>query len=94
MQVLPFGKNDVCKTEYGEKAKNEKVPYDWCYVYNFDDPRCPLSLRFEPGIGKQFRDDMNELVSFFKTELSKAFSSEDYDRQKIDLSRVYDEKEM
>lgn len=35
---------------------------------------------------------MNELVSFFKTELSKAFSSEDYDRQKIDLSRVYDEK--
>ncbi len=33
-----------------KKAKNERVPYDWCYVYNFDDPRCPLSLRFEPGV--------------------------------------------
>ena len=86
------GKTTYAKQSTEKKAKNEKVPYDWCYVYNFDDPRCPLSLRFEPGIGKQFRDDMNELVSFFKTELSKAFSSEDYDRQKIDLSRVYDEK--
>ncbi|MDD5944814.1 MAG: AAA family ATPase, partial [Clostridia bacterium] len=86
------GKTTYAKLSTEKKAKDEKVPYDWCYVYNFDDPRCPLSLRFEPGVGKQFRDDMNELVSFFKTELSKAFASEDYDRQKTDLSRTYDDK--
>ena len=66
------GKTTYAKQSTEKKAKNEKVPYDWCYVYNFDDPRCPLSLRFEPGIGKQFRDDMNELVSFFKTGFDRS----------------------
>ena len=86
------GKTTYAKLSAKEKAKSEKVPYDWCYVYNFDDPSRPLSLMLEPGIGKQFRDDMNELVSFFKTELVKTFSSEDYDKQKTNLSRTYDEK--
>ena len=86
------GKTTYAKLSAKKKAKNEAVPYDWCYVYNFDDPRSPLSLRFEPGIGRQFRDDMNELVSFFKTELTKAFTSEDYDKEKSDLSRTYDDK--
>lgn len=86
------GKTTYAKQSAQKKAREEKVPYDWCYVYNFDDPRSPLSLRFDPGVGRQFRDDMNELISFFKTELSKAFASEDYDRQKTDLSRTYDDK--
>ena len=86
------GKTTYAKQSAQKKARGEKVPYDWCYVYNFDDPRSPLSLRFDPGVGRQFRDDMNELISFFKTELSKAFASEDYDRQKTDLSRTYDDK--
>ena len=86
------GKTTYAKLSAKKKAKNEAVPYDWCYVYNFDDPRSPLSLRFEPGIGRQFRDDMNELVSFFKTELTKTFTSEDYDKEKSDLSRTYDDK--
>ncbi|GFI61065.1 Lon protease [Clostridiales bacterium] len=86
------GKTTYARQSAEKKAKNEAIPYDWCYVYNFEDPRCPLALRFEPRVGKQFRDDMNELVSFFKTELMKAFSSEDYDRQRSDVSRTYDEK--
>ncbi len=86
------GKTTYALLSTTKKAKGERVPYDWCYVYNFDDPRCPLSLRFEPGMGKQFRDDMNELISFFKTELSKAFTSEEYDKQKTDISRVYDDR--
>ncbi|MEA4973241.1 MAG: ATP-binding protein [Candidatus Metalachnospira sp.] len=86
------GKTSYARLSTQAKAKNEAVPYDWCYVYNFDNPRSPLSLRFEPGIGRQFRDDMNELISFFKTEITKAFSSEDYDKEKTDLSRTYDDK--
>ena len=48
-------------------AQTEPVPYDWCYVYNFQNPRSPLALRFEPGQGKQFKEDMAELVQLFKT---------------------------
>jgi len=86
------GKTTYARISTQAKAKNESVPFDWCYVYNFDNPRSPLALRFEPGKGRQFRDDMNELISFFKTELMKAFSSEDYDKEKTDLSRTYDDK--
>ncbi len=86
------GKTSYARISTQAKAKDEAVPYDWCYVYNFDNPRSPQALRFEPGIGRQFRDDMNELISFFKTELTKAFSSEDYDKEKTDLSRTYDDK--
>lgn len=86
------GKTTYVKLSTQAKARNETVPYDWCYVYNFDNPRSPLSLCFEPGKGRQFRDDMNELISLFKTELTKAFSSEDYDKEKTDLSRTYDDK--
>ena len=81
------------KDKRGEKlAETEDVPYDWCYVYNFQNPRSPLALRFDAGVGKQFKEDMAELVQLFKTELQKAFRTEEYDAQKIALERSFDEK--
>ena len=52
-------------------AQTEPVPYDWCYVYNFQNPRSPLALRFEPGQGKQFKEDMAELVQLFQNRAAK-----------------------
>lgn len=95
--IYMAGPSGVGKTTYAKlstqaQAKKEKVPYDWCYVYNFADPRCPVSLRFEPGMGRQFRDDMSELVEVFNVEIQKAFSSGDYETQKNEILKQYDEK--
>lgn len=86
------GKTTYARSSTEKLAETEDVPYDWCYVYNFQNPRSPLALRFEAGMGKQFKEDMAELVQLFKTELQKAFRTDDYDAQKNTLLRSFDEK--
>jgi len=90
----PFGtgKTTYAKVSTERIAKTEPVPYDWCYVYHFQNPRSPQALRFASGQGKQFRDDMNELVQLFKTEMPKAFRTEEYEKQKTEIVREYEEK--
>lgn len=86
------GKTTYARSSTEKLAREEATPHDWCYVYNFQNPRSPLALRFEAGIGVQFREDMAELVRLFKTELQKAFRAEDYETQKNALLRTFDEK--
>ena len=82
------GKTSYAISSTKKLALKENIPYDWCYVYNFQDPRSPLAIRLEAGLGKQFRDDMTELVEIFNTEIQKAFNSEDYENQKADIMKV------
>lgn len=86
------GKTTYARSSTEKMAETEAVPHDWCYVYNFQNPKSPLALRFEAGMGKEFRDDMAELVRLFKAELQKAFRTEDYETQKNTLMRSFDEK--
>lgn len=86
------GKTTYAKASTKKIAQTEPVPFDWCYVYNFDNPRSPIALRFDPGVGKSFKEDMGELVEVFNTEIQKAFNSDDYEKQKNEIIKVYDEK--
>ena len=95
--IYMAGPSGVGKTTYArlstqKQASGEPVPYDWCYVYNFNDPRSPIALRFEPGMGRQFKDDMSELVEVFNVEIQKAFNSGDYETQKNEILKTYDDK--
>ena len=95
--IYMAGPSGVGKTTYARLstqrlAKTERVPYDWCYVYSFVNPRAPLALRFEPGVGRQFRDDMAELVALVESEMQKAFTSEDYEKQKNQVTKLYDDR--
>ncbi|NLK21869.1 MAG: AAA family ATPase [Epulopiscium sp.] len=85
------------KTSYGKSyikkvAANEAVPYDWCYVYNYNKPGNPIALRFPPGLGKEFRDDMNELIEYLLVDIPKAFSSEEYENEKTEIIKSYQSK--
>ncbi|MDD3393855.1 MAG: ATP-binding protein [Anaerotignum sp.] len=86
------GKTTYARTSTEKLAATEPVPRDWCYVYNFQNPRNPLALRFEKGMGRQFKEDMCELVQLLKTEIQKVFRAEDYEKQKNDFMRSFDEK--
>lgn len=86
------GKTTYAKASTERLAATEDVPLDWCYVYNFQNPRSPLALSFPAGEGRKFRDDMSELVQLFQTELQKVFRTEDYEKQKTELLRGFDEK--
>lgn len=96
--IYMSGPSGTGKTTYAcrstEKlAANEPVPTDWCYVYNFQNPKKPIALYFEAGTGKHFKEDMAKLVAIFKKELPKALRSEDYEKQKMALLHNYELKQ-
>jgi len=84
------GKTTYARNSAEKKAKTEPVPSDWCYVYNFQNPKNPIALSFEPGRGKQFKEDMAKLVTIIKKELQKVFQSEDFEKQKLAIIHTFE----
>jgi len=82
------GKTSTIKALLQEKAKEEPVPPDWVYVYNFKDPDQPIAISLPPGKGIEFQKDMDELINSLKVEIPKIFESKEYEKQK---SRIYEE---
>ena len=69
------------------EAATRPVPDDWLYVNNFQEAHRPKALRLPAGRGAQLRSDMNNLIEELKTEIPRAFESEDYERQKEQIAR-------
>ena len=87
------GKTTYAKTSIEKLAATEPVPDDWCYVYNFDKPKEPIALRFRAGVGKNFKNDMDELMSMVEKELTRVFQSEDYENKKSELMLEYEQRQ-
>lgn len=67
---------------------------DWCYVYNFKNPRCPIALSFPAGKGEEFKNDIDNLVNSLDKEINDAFENEEYELTKNRLLQTYEiEKE-
>jgi predicted ATP-dependent protease len=79
----PIGSNrhNLVNTLTVEHAKGLGVPPDWCYVNNFSNPERPQSLRFPPGQGRVFREDMRKLIAEMQLAIPAAFEGEDYRNQ-------------
>ena len=96
--IYMSGPSGTGKTTYARRsaeklAATEAVPPDWCYVYNFQNPKNPIALSFPAGKGRRFKEDMAKLVTLFNKELQKAFRSEDYEKQKLDIMRVFEQQQ-
>jgi predicted ATP-dependent protease len=59
-----------------EHAKGEAPPPDWCYVYNFDDPRRPRALQLPSGRGPELRAAMAEVVTDLRRAVPQALESD------------------
>ena len=97
--IYVSGHSGTGKTTYTLKALNKysagKTRHkDWCYVYNFEHPRDPISIGLKIGLGKVFKKDIEKLIEALLDELKDAFESEDYELGKNQLLESYDiEKE-
>ncbi|MDH3893585.1 MAG: AAA family ATPase [Chromatiales bacterium] len=60
------------------EAAQRQPADDWCYVYNFDDPRKPQGLSLPPGRGTRLSIDMRQLVDDLSASLPAAFESDSY----------------
>lgn len=74
------------------RAMKEKVPDDWCYVYNFDDPDRPKTMSLTPGMGIILQKDMDGLINILKAKIPKIFESKEYEKHRNQILEEYQEK--
>ena len=55
------GRTTAVKGYLEELAKDQSIPSDWAYVYNFADPYKPNAIKLPSGRGKVFVEDLNKL---------------------------------
>jgi len=79
----PIGSNrhDLVENLVAEQAKARGVPPDWCYVNNFSNPERPQAVRFPAGQGREFREDMRNLIGEMQLAIPAAFEGDDYRNQ-------------
>jgi len=73
------------------RASERPVPQDWCYVYNFDDPRQPQALALPPGRSRELRLDVEQVIADAQTAIPAAFESEDFQAQRESIAEEFKE---
>ena len=78
----------AARTYLEDQAKKEPTPPDWCYVYNFKEPDKPKSLKLSPGRSKEFKKDMQELVSTLESKILEVFESDEYSARESEVHKA------
>ena len=91
------GPGGVGKTMYArnyllEVAKKKKVPCDWCYIYNFDNPNEPIAVSFPAGQGKEFKETMDNFIKDIRTDIKSTFNNDDFEKEKKLIKQDFEEK--
>lgn len=81
------GRTSIVTNLVKEKAKEEKVPPDWVYVFDFIQPDKPKAISLPPGTGILFSRSVESLISSCEVELRKLFSSPVYLERKNALEQ-------
>ncbi len=86
------GKTTFSKKYAKKYASKEKTPDDLAYVYNFKNPKSPKALFFNAGLGKQFKEEIDDLVYTLSIEIPKVFSSKEHEEEKNKIVNDYNQK--
>ena len=74
------------------KAQKEKVPNDWCYIYNFDNPNEPIAVSFPAGQGIVFKKTMENFVKDIRRDMKKTFNNDDFEKEKKIIKQEFEER--
>ena len=86
------GKTAYVKNYLSVISKKKKVPNDWCYLYNFDNPNEPVAVSLPAGQGKEFRDSMNSFINEIKIDIKNTFNNEDFEKERNLIRQEYEAK--
>lgn len=95
--IYVSGQSGSGRTTFSEKytkqiAQNEKTPDDILYVYNFKEPKYPKLLKLDAGKGKEFKNDIDELIHLLSIEIPKTFNSKEFEEEKEKIIKENNEK--
>ncbi len=91
------GPSGVGKTMYTKNyldsiAPKKKVPNDWCYIYNFQNPNEPIAVSLPAGQGKEFKESMEGFIKEVKKDIKKTFNADDFEKEKALIKKEFEEK--
>lgn len=75
------GRTSIIKEAVEKRARTMSVPSDWCYVFNFQNPDQPNSLRLPAGKGKKLLRSMERLIDQLKKNIPEVLNSDEYKKQ-------------
>ncbi len=91
------GPSGVGKTMYTKNyldsiSSKKKVPNDWCYIYNFQNPNEPIAISLPAGQGKEFKENMEGFIKEVKKDIKKTFNADDFEKEKTLIKKEFEEK--
>lgn len=91
------GPSGVGKTMYTKKyldniSKKKKIPNDWCYIYNFENPNEPIAVSLPAGQGKEFKELMDQFIKDIRNDINNTFSNEDFEKEKNIIKQEFEQK--
>ncbi|MBA1148420.1 AAA family ATPase [Ectothiorhodospiraceae bacterium WFHF3C12] len=89
-----IGKFEVVKHYLQDRATQEPVPGDYCYVHNFQHPNEPKLLALPGGQGEQLRKDLEQLVSELRTAIPATFESDEYQQRARELHQELNRRQQ
>ncbi len=73
-------------------AKEQQTPPDLCYSYNFKKPENPKLLLLDAGDGIKFKEDMDELIEFIKSELPLKLQTSEVNKKRQSVLGIFEEE--
>ncbi len=91
------GPSGVGKTMYTKNylntiCKKRKVPQDWCYIYNFENPNEPIAVSLPAGGGKTFQEMMERFITDVKVDIKSTFNNEEFEKERALIKQEFEEK--
>ncbi len=86
------GKTTYTKEYLDKISRTKKVPPDWVYVYNFDDPNEPVAISLTAGEGIKFKDSMEKFIKDIRHDIKNTFKSDDLEKEKSIITREFEER--
>ena len=73
-----LGKRTMIRRFLEQRAEQMEPPSDWLYLHDFTDSRKPWAVRLPCGLGKVFKEDLQELMLDLKQSIPAAFDNEGF----------------
>ena len=86
------GKTLYTKNYLNKLASKKKVPSDWCYIYNFDNPNEPIAVELPAGQGKEFKEAMEGFIKEIRKDIKKTFNNDDFEKEKALIKQQFEAK--
>ncbi|MEE0866345.1 MAG: ATP-binding protein [Clostridia bacterium] len=86
------GKTMYTKNYLNKIASKQRVPHDWCYIYNFQNPNEPIAVDLPAGQGKEFKDSMDGFIKEIRKDIQKTFNNDDFDKEKALIKQEFEVK--